>query len=71
MTCSEDGTIRIWDMWELQQQTVVKPQLAKPGRVAVTACAYSTDGRLIAGGLMEGTIQLWDIRGRGGCKRGW
>lgn len=32
MTCSEDGTIRIWDMWQLEQKTVIKPTLRKPGR---------------------------------------
>lgn len=37
---------------------------ACPGcRVAVTACSWSTDGRLIAGGLLDGTIQLWDVKG--------
>ena len=69
MTCSDDGTLRMWDMWELQQRTVIKPQLAKPGRVAVTACAFGTDGTLIAGGLMDGTIQLWDVKG--GWMPGW
>ncbi len=71
LTCSDDGTLRVWDMWELQQRTVIKPQLAKPGRVAVTACAFSTDGRLIAGGLMDGTIQLWDVKGGPGCAALW
>ena len=63
MTSSDDGTVRVWDMWELQQKTVIKPSLARPGRVAVTACAYSTDGRLIGAGLMDGMLQVWDVRG--------
>lgn len=32
MTCSDDGTLRMWDMWALEQRTVIKPTLAKPGR---------------------------------------
>ena len=34
--------------------------------MAVSSCAYSGDGRLIAGGLADGTIQLWDVRGKFG-----
>ncbi len=32
MTCSEDGTVRIWDTHNVMQKTVVKPTLAKPVR---------------------------------------
>lgn len=50
----------------MQQKTVVKPSLAKPGRVSVTACRYNADGGLIAAGLMDGTIQLWSVGGKFG-----
>ncbi|KAL4854123.1 WD repeat-containing protein 70 [Chlorella vulgaris] len=66
LTCSEDGTLRVWDVTEVQQKTVIKPQLARPGRVSVTGCSYSADGRLIAAGLADGTLQLWDVRGKFG-----
>lgn len=33
----------------------------------MTSCSYSTDGRLIAAGLADGQIQLWDVRGEGRC----
>ena len=66
LTCSEDGTLRVWDLWTLNQKTVIKPTLARPGRVAVTACNYSSDGKMIAGGLFDGTVQLWDVRGKFG-----
>jgi len=42
---------------------VVKPTVTRPGRVAVTACAYGDEGALIAAGLVSGTLQLWDAKG--------
>ena len=33
MTCSEDGTLRLWDTMEVKQKTVIKPQLQKPGKI--------------------------------------
>lgn len=63
MTSSEDGSIRVWDTWNVLQKTVIKPQLAKPGRSAVTTCRYSHDGGLIGAGMYDGTIQLWDVKG--------
>lgn len=63
MTCSDDGTVRIWDTASIEQKTVVKPTLSKPGRMSVTACAYGADGRLIGSGLRDGSIQLWNVSG--------
>lgn len=42
----------------MQQKTVIKPSLSAPGRVAVTTAAYNSDGRLVAAGLMDGTLQV-------------
>lgn len=64
ITSSADGTVRVWDMWAATQNTVIKPMLRKPGRTAVTAVRYNHNGSLIAGGLEDGTIQVWDIRGK-------
>jgi len=63
MTCSEDGTLRLWDTALVTQKTVIKPQLKKPGRVSVTACAYNADGSSIAAGMMDGSIHIWDAKG--------
>lgn len=68
ITSSADGTIRVWDMWSLCQSTVIRPTLHKPGRISVTSLCYSYDGRTIAGGLEDGTIHMWDVRGKMGHK---
>jgi len=68
VTSSADGTIRVWDMWTMKQNTVIKPTLRVPGRVSVTCVRYSYDGKIVAGGLEDGAIQLWDVRGRIGHK---
>ena len=64
ITSSADGTVRVWDMWTATQNTVIKPTLRRPGRTSVTAVRYNHNGSLIAGGLEDGTIQVWDIRGK-------
>ena len=59
------------------QKTVIKPNLAKPVRTAVSACRYGSEGRLIAAGLNDGSIQLWSVTGelqlcgRGLVSRPW
>ena len=63
MTCSEDGSIRLWDTAEVKQKTVIKPMLRKPGRTTVSTCAYNKDGGSIAAGLVDGSIHIWDAKG--------
>lgn len=63
VTSSEDGSVRVWDTWNVAQKTVIKPTLKKPGRVAVSMARFNRDGRLIVAGLNNGTIQLWDVKG--------
>lgn len=63
MTCSEDGTVRIWDATAITQKTVIKPTLAKQQRTSVTACSYSSDGTLLGAGLIDGSIQIWNVAG--------
>uniref|UniRef100_A0A061QZ94 Wd repeat-containing protein 70-like n=1 Tax=Tetraselmis sp. GSL018 TaxID=582737 RepID=A0A061QZ94_9CHLO len=66
LTSSEDGSIRLWDCENIVQKTVIKPQLAKPGRVGATTCAFSEDGGMIAAGMRDGTVQLWSVKGKFG-----
>ncbi|RZB48336.1 WD repeat-containing protein 70 isoform B [Glycine soja] len=63
LTSSEDGSLRIWDVNDFKsQKQVIKPKLARPGRVPVTTCAWDHDGKCIAGGIGDGSIQVWDLR---------
>ncbi|KAI5060161.1 hypothetical protein GOP47_0024581 [Adiantum capillus-veneris] len=66
LTSSEDGSLRIWDVNDFTtQKQVIKPKLPRPGRVAVTACAWGLDGKCMAGGLGNGSVQVWNV------KAGW
>ncbi|KAI3742490.1 hypothetical protein L1987_60174 [Smallanthus sonchifolius] len=63
LTSSEDGSLRIWDVNDFKsQKQVIKPKLARPGRVLVTTCAWDREGKSIAGGIGDGSIQIWSIR---------
>ncbi|KAK9057406.1 hypothetical protein SSX86_022241 [Deinandra increscens subsp. villosa] len=63
LTSSEDGSLRIWDVNDFTtQKQVIKPKLARPGRVPVTTCAWDREGKSIAGGIGDGSIQIWSIK---------
>ncbi|XP_062205671.1 uncharacterized protein LOC133907616 [Phragmites australis] len=66
LTSSEDGSIRLWDVSDFKsQKQVIKPKLARPMRIPVTSCSWDHEGKLIVGGIGDGSIQLWTI------KTGW
>ncbi|KAL6505292.1 hypothetical protein OROGR_025109 [Orobanche gracilis] len=46
-------------------QNVIKPKLSRPGRIPVTTCTWDREGKRIAGGIGDGSIQIWNI------KTGW
>ncbi|XP_036384735.1 WD repeat-containing protein 70 [Megalops cyprinoides] len=61
LTCSNDGTVRTWDLnSEKKHKAVFKPRSQQGKRVTPTCCTYSRDGKLIAAGCQDGTIQIWD-----------
>ncbi|XP_041666142.1 WD repeat-containing protein 70 [Cheilinus undulatus] len=61
MTCSNDGTVRTWDLEsEKKHKSVFKPRSFQGKKVIPTCCTYSRDGKLIAAGCQDGTIQIWD-----------
>eukprot|EP00262_Sarcandra_glabra_P013454 TRINITY_DN3727_c0_g2_i2.p1 TRINITY_DN3727_c0_g2~~TRINITY_DN3727_c0_g2_i2.p1 ORF type:complete len:496 (-),score=89.49 TRINITY_DN3727_c0_g2_i2:94-1404(-) len=63
LTSSEDGSLRIWDVSDFKsQKQVIKPKLARPGRVPVTTCAWDYEGKCIAGGVGDGSIQIWNLK---------
>ena len=64
LTAGEDGTLRLWELGEGggEQSAVVKPKLARPGRVGVGACAWAPGGAVLAGGVSDGSVQLFDSR---------
>ncbi|RXN18006.1 WD repeat-containing 70 [Labeo rohita] len=61
LTCSNDGTVRTWDLnSEKKHKSVFKPRSLQGKRVTPTCCTYSRDGKLIAAACQDGTIQIWD-----------
>ncbi|XP_041041175.1 WD repeat-containing protein 70 [Carcharodon carcharias] len=61
VTCSNDGTVRTWDMNnEKKHKNVFKPRSVQGKRVIPTTCVYSRDGKLIAAACQDGSIQIWD-----------
>ena len=75
LTASADGSMRTWSVSRLgdprgAQLAVLKPTLQKPGRCQVTSCAYSACGTLIAGGVNDGSIQIFPANQQGGAGGG-
>ncbi|KAF6144400.1 hypothetical protein GIB67_024627 [Kingdonia uniflora] len=63
LTSSEDGSLRIWDVSNFtSQKQVIKPKLTRPGRVPVTTCTWDHEGKAIAGGVADGSIQIWNLK---------
>uniref|UniRef100_A0A6I8P4D3 WD repeat-containing protein 70 n=1 Tax=Ornithorhynchus anatinus TaxID=9258 RepID=A0A6I8P4D3_ORNAN len=61
LTCSNDGTVRTWDVEnDKKHKSVFKPRTTQGKKVIPTTCTYSRDGKLIAAGCQDGSIQIWD-----------
>merc|ERR1712187_411418 len=64
LTGCEDGTLRIWDTEKMIQKSVINPDVTKPKRIGIAACCYNTDGQQMAASLCDGSLHIWDIRGK-------
>lgn len=64
ITCSNDSTIRIWDLANLnQQKTVIKTRSPMSGLKALpNVCVFSRDALSIVAGCNDGSIMMWDTR---------
>lgn len=64
ITCSNDGTIRLWNVEnELKEQRNVIKCRNQGGLKAIpNAVSYSNDGLLITAACTDGSIQAWDHR---------
>ncbi|CAD6589234.1 MAG: hypothetical protein TREMPRED_005303 [Tremellales sp. Tagirdzhanova-0007] len=75
LTCSNDSTLRIWDLSNKrkQKQVIVVKSKERGARTRVTACAWSHDGKMVVGGpfkesglelmtlaCMDGSLHVWD-----------
>ncbi|WAR23141.1 WDR70-like protein [Mya arenaria] len=63
MTCSNDGTVRLWDVNDegKKQRHVIKPRSQQGRRVVPTTCAYSHDGRWVVAACQDGSLQFTDV----------
>lgn len=63
MTCSIDGSVRLWDVNDNKKhKSIIKPRNAQGKKAEPTSCAYSRDGNLVLCGCDDGSLQLWDHR---------
>lgn len=63
ITCSNDGTVRIWNTENPKKnKTVIKTKNKQGKKTIPTHCCFSKDGRIIAAACQDGSIQAWDTR---------
>ncbi|UJR22908.1 hypothetical protein I4U23_025936 [Adineta vaga] len=70
MTCSDDGTVRLWSLVRRTEHvTCIKTKSDQGKKTAATTCTYNTyhthvsqNEYLITAGCDDGSIQIWDRR---------
>ncbi|KAJ2390828.1 hypothetical protein GGI23_005545, partial [Coemansia sp. RSA 2559] len=65
VTASADSTVRVWNTERpaCHDHVLVARTRARGMRVAVTACAYSGDGSMIASAQQDGALSVWAATG--------
>ncbi|MCI0639155.1 MAG: WD40 repeat domain-containing protein, partial [Gemmataceae bacterium] len=59
LTGCSDGSVRLYDL-EAPEKKLVK-ELKDAHREAITALAFSPDGKFFASGAADGSIRIWDV----------
>ncbi|XP_025990573.2 gastrulation defective protein 1 homolog isoform X2 [Solenopsis invicta] len=63
MTCSQDSTCRIWNLYRPRaHKSLIKCRAQNGVKTIPTTCAYSREGAAVACGCIDGSIQMWDHR---------
>ncbi|WP_176722515.1 WD40 repeat domain-containing protein [Candidatus Thiosymbion oneisti] len=63
VSASEDGTVRLWDLSDLDKDRLEKQSLRLIGHQGpIRAVAVSSDRKLLASGGSDRVVRLWDIR---------
>ncbi|OAX35020.1 WD40 repeat-like protein, partial [Rhizopogon vinicolor AM-OR11-026] len=62
ITCSEDGSLRLWDTENGAQ--IGDDWRDKGKEVGVSAMALSPNGKAVASGSRDGKVKLWDVETR-------
>lgn len=65
MTCSLDGTVRLWNAETMKQsqKLVIKFKDRTNKKIGVTRCLFTTEGSAVIGATQDGSIQMWPVKG--------
>ena len=70
LTSSVDATLRLWDIYSKQfgidsdiaHKNIFKVKTLKNKKIPVNCCNFNRDGKIIIGGVNDGSIQLFTVK---------